>query len=169
MAGTAVWIVQWTYSETTVFIVHPERPYTYIFLLSFLLDVPITPTSNNHARTPPHRPFRITRPAAPLTPDRPHARGMSVVEDVGVLKARATDFSIAAIMGAAAKMSPQAREGRSTCSRYLLILLIIVIVIVVINIIVILFLSIYIFEVVERGFCFFLFLFYRRFCGNWKD
>ncbi|XP_069958175.1 T-box transcription factor TBX20 [Cherax quadricarinatus] len=37
---------------------------------------------------------------------------MSVVEDAGVLKARATDFSIAAIMGAAAKMAPQAREGK---------------------------------------------------------
>ncbi|XP_069177876.1 T-box transcription factor TBX20 [Procambarus clarkii] len=37
---------------------------------------------------------------------------MSVVEDAGVLKARATDFSIAAIMGAAAKMAPQATEGK---------------------------------------------------------
>ncbi|XP_063880279.1 T-box transcription factor TBX20-like isoform X2 [Scylla paramamosain] len=37
---------------------------------------------------------------------------MSVVEEAGLLKARATDFSIAAIMGAAAKMTPSAREGK---------------------------------------------------------
>ncbi|XP_064121174.1 T-box transcription factor TBX20-like [Macrobrachium nipponense] len=37
---------------------------------------------------------------------------MSVVEDAGVLKARATDFSIAAIMGAAAKIAPQTSEGK---------------------------------------------------------
>ncbi|XP_050731624.1 T-box protein H15-like [Eriocheir sinensis] len=37
---------------------------------------------------------------------------MSVVEEAGLLKARATDFSIAAIMGAAAKMTPAAREGK---------------------------------------------------------
>lgn len=39
---------------------------------------------------------------------------MSVVEEAGLLKARATDFSIAAIMGAAAKMTPAAREGEYT-------------------------------------------------------
>ncbi|MPC50421.1 hypothetical protein E2C01_044249 [Portunus trituberculatus] len=40
---------------------------------------------------------------------------MSVVEEAGLLKARATDFSIAAIMGAAAKMTPSAREVLSSC------------------------------------------------------
>lgn len=51
--------------------------------------------------------------SAPCPPrPRTHARGMSVVEEAGLLKARATDFSIAAIMGAAAKMTPAARDGK---------------------------------------------------------
>ncbi|CAL4066295.1 unnamed protein product, partial [Meganyctiphanes norvegica] len=37
---------------------------------------------------------------------------MSVLEDAGALKARATDFSIAAIMGAAAKLVPVSTDGK---------------------------------------------------------